>query len=158
VTLLTQRAVALVVVALLLAGCGAFVAPAPTPAEMDDVIAQLVLRGATIHRLVSGDAGCPSSSLHDNAVHMEISLGSQSATHEIYLLRWRRPTDYDSAAQAFADCVAEYGSLDAAQTVSQVDSNPWRAYGPGWTPQVQQTLLDALHAAGGADSVASMTP
>jgi hypothetical protein len=143
---------------LLLAGCGVFTAPAPTPAEMDDVIAQLVLRGATIHRLVSGDAGCPSSSLHDNAVHMEISLGTQSATHEIYLLRWRRPSDYDAAAQPFTDCVTEFASLNPAQTVSQVDSNPWRAFGPGWTPEVQQTLLEALHAAGGANSVASMAP
>ena len=141
--------VAMALVAVLLTACGVFTAPAPTPAEMDDVIAQLVLRGATIHRLVSGDAGCPSSGLHDNAVHMEISLDTQSATHEIYLLRWRRPSDYDAAAQAFTDCVTEYGSLNAGQVVSQVDSNPWRAYGPGWTPQLQQTLVDALHAAGG---------
>ena len=135
---------------LLLAGCGAFVAPAPTPAEMDDVIADLVLRGATVHRLVSGDAGCPSQDLHDNAIHMEIALGSQSATHEIYLMRWRRQSDYDAAAQSFADCVAEYQAANPTQTVTQLEANPWRAYGPGWTPQVQETLQAALEAAGGS--------
>ena len=136
--------------ALLLTGCGAFVAPAPTPAEMDDVIADLVLRGATVHRLVSGDAGCPSQDLHDNAIHMEIALGSQSATHEIYLMRWRRQSDYDAAAQDFADCVAEYQTANPDQTVTQLEANPWRAYGPGWTPQVQETLQAALEAAGGS--------
>jgi hypothetical protein len=136
--------------ALLLCGCGAFVEPAPTPAEMDDVIADLVLRGATVHRLVSGDAGCPTQDLHDNAIHMEIALDDQSATHEIYLMRWRRQSDYDVAAPAFADCVAEYQAANPERTVTQLEANPWRAYGPGWTPQVQQTLQAALEAAGGS--------
>jgi hypothetical protein len=142
-------ALVLAAMALLMTGCGAFTAPAPTPAEMDDVIADLVLRGATVHRLVSGDAGCPSQDLHDNAVHMEIALGTQSATHEIYLFRWRRQSDYDSAAQAFADCVAEFQAANPTRTVTQLEANPWRAYGPGWTPQVVETVRAALEAAGG---------
>lgn len=116
---------------------------------MDDVIAALVLRQITIHRLVSGDAGCPSSDLHNNAVKLEVSIGDRSATHEVYLLRWRRSTDFADGAQAFAYCVVEYQALHPGQAVSQVESQPWRAYGPGWPVDLGQTLLDALHAAGG---------
>lgn len=116
---------------------------------MDDVIAALVLRGVTVHRLVSGDAGCPSSDLRSNAVHMEVALGSQSATHEIYLFRWRRAGDFDSSGQAFADCIAEYESLNPGRPVDRLEARPWRAYGPGWTDALRATLTDALRSVGG---------
>ena len=141
---------ALLLSAILFIGCGVFVAPSPTPAEMDDVISALVLRGVTIHTLVSGDAGCPGSRLHSNGVHMEVALGAQSSLHTIYLLRWRAPSDFTASAQEFADCVTEFEAAHPGNIISQVEANPWRAYGPGWTDQVRTTLLDALHASGGA--------
>lgn len=137
-------------VALTVAACGNFTAPIPTPGTMDDVIAGLVLRGMTVHRLVSGTAGCPSSELHSNAVMMEVAIDARSATHALYLFRWRRPGDYADSAQAFADCVAEYEALNPGQSISQLESEPWRAYGPGWPPDLAPRLLDALRAAGGA--------
>jgi hypothetical protein len=130
--------------------CGVFVEPSPTPAEMDDVIAALVLRDVTIHTLVSGDAGCPGSGLHGNGVHMEVAIGAQSALWTIYLLRWRRSSDFDAGAQEFADCIAEFEAANPGRTVVQVASNPWRAYGPNWPDPLRTIVSDALHAAGGA--------
>ncbi len=144
-----MRGLISLLLALTVAACGNFTAPIPTPGTMDDVIAGLVLRGVTVHRLVSGNAGCPSSELHNNAVMLEVSIDDRSATHAIYLLRWRRASDYAGSAQAFADCVAEYQALNPGQTVSRVESEPWRAYGPGWPPDLAPRLLDALRAAGG---------
>lgn len=143
-----KRAAVVAVLALLLVACGTFTEPAPTPAEMDDVIAALVLRGVTVHRLTSGDPGCPSRDLQDNAVHMEVALGAQSALHDIYLLRWRRASDFDAAAQSFADCVAQYEVQNPGRQTGQLEANPWRAYGPFWTPELDATVADALHAAG----------
>lgn len=145
------RLAALALAALLIIGCGSgpIVAPTPTAAAMDDVIAALVLRRLTIHSLVSGDPGCPSSELHSNAVRMEVAIDDRSATHAIYLLRWRRTDDYAGSAQAFADCVAEFEALNPGQTVSQVESDPWRAYGPGWAPDLAPRLLDAFRSVGG---------
>lgn len=134
----------------ILAACETFTAPIATPGTMDDVIAGLVLRGITIHGLVSGDPGCPSSDLHDNAVRLEVSLDTRSASHEIYLLRWRRTASFGDAARPFADCVAEYQSLHPEQLISQVESEPWRAYGPNWPTDLAPRILDALRAAGGA--------
>ena len=144
-----MRGLCMALMALALSGCGSFSAPAPTPGTMDDVIAALVLRGMTVHRLVSGDAGCSSSDLHDNAVRLEVSLDTRSATHEVYLIRWRRTANFGDAAQAFANCVAEYQALNPGSTITWVESEPWRAYGPGWPPDLGQRLLDALRAAGG---------
>jgi hypothetical protein len=137
-------------VVLTVAACGNITQPpAPTPGSMDDVIAELVLRGASVHNPTSGDAGCPSAGLHDNAVRFDIALGTQSSTREVYLLRWRRQSDFDGTAQSFADCVAEYRALHPGVQVSTFELRPWRAYGPGWSPQLEQLLADALAAAGG---------
>jgi hypothetical protein len=145
-----MRAAVLALVAVLALGCGAFPAPTATPGAMDDVISALVLRGITIHSLASGDAGCPGSELHNNGVRLEVSIDNRSATHYVYLVRWRRPSDFADSPQAFADCIAEYQALNPGQTVSQVESEPWRAYGPGWAQDLGPRLLEALRASGGA--------
>ena len=46
--------------------------------------------------------------------------------------------------------MTEYRAANPDQTVTQLEANPWRAYGPGWTPQIQETLQAALEAAGGS--------
>lgn len=144
-----MRSVAMVLLVLLAFGCGAFSAPSPTPGGMDDVIAALVLRGVTVHRLVSGNPGCSNGNLHGNAVLLEVAIDNQSASHEIYLFRWRRPADFDAAAADFDACVAEYGSLNPGHRVDRLEARPWRAYGPGWTDDLRATLTDALRAASG---------
>jgi len=145
------RFAAFALASLIVIGCGSgtVTAPTPTPASMDDVIAALVLRRLTIHRLVSGDPGCPGSDLHSNALRLEVAIDDRSATHEVYLFRWRRAADFAGSAQAFADCVAAYKALQPGTTVSQVDSEPWRAYGPGWAPDLAPKLLDAFQSVGG---------
>lgn len=133
--------------ALGLVGCGAFQAPAATPAAMDDVIANLVLRDVTVLRLVSGDPGCPTSSFQDNAVHLTLVVGAQSASHEVYLLRWKNQAAFDANASTFDDCVAEFQALGMG--TSRLDVSPWRAYGPTWPAQLQTILEQSLRAAGG---------
>ena len=144
-----RQTLALTLLAVVVAACGSFTAPSPTPEAMDDVIANLVLRGASIHNPVSGDAGCPSSDLHNNAVRFDVSLGTRSATQPVYLLRWRRTSDFDAGAQAFNNCVAEYHALHPDQQLTTLERNPWRAYGPGWSIELGQVISDALAASGG---------
>lgn len=145
-----MRTVAAAVLALaILIGCGGSQPPTPTPGTLNDVIANLVLRGANVHNLVSGDPGCPTSALHDNALSLEVALGNQSALHQIYLFRWRRASDFDAAAQAFADCVAEYEALHPGVEVGQLESSPWRAYGTLWTDELETIVRDAVLATEG---------
>lgn len=143
---------ALLAAALLVGGCYGDSGPGPTPGEMDDVIANIVLQDVTVLHLTSGDTGCTTSSLHDNAVHMTIAIGAQSASHELYLLRWKNQAKFDAAAGEFAACVSEYQTSHAGAGVSQIDAYPWRAYGPGWTTQVSTILSNALVAAGASAS------
>jgi len=145
------RALMLLVASLLFAACGG-VTPTPSPGNMDDVIANLVLQGVTVHRLTSGDAGCPTTaggSVHDNAVYLEVAIGAQSALHRIHLLRWRRPADFEAGKAAFDQCVEEYRARNPGVEVSTLEAAPWRAYGPGWSDMMTTILNDALLATGG---------
>jgi len=136
--------------ALSIGGCYGNSGPGPTPGAMDDVIANIVLQDTTVLHLTSGDPGCPTSSLHDNAVHLTLVIGAQSASHEVYLLRWKNQREFDDAAADFAACVSGFTASNPGTDVTQLDAYPWRAYGPGWTTQLSAILVDALYATGGA--------
>ena len=135
--------------ALISGACASGAAPTPTPGGMDEAIANLVLRGVTIHRLVSGDPGCPTSDLHDNAVHLEVSFAAQSSIKDIYLFQWRRATDYDASSEAFNDCVSEYAELRPGIEVTPVYAAPWRAYGSQWGDDLTNVVEAALRDATG---------
>ena len=149
-------AVALLATAVSVGGCYGDSGPGPTPGEMDDVIANIVLQDVTVLHLTSGDAGCPTGPLHDNAVHLTVAIGAQNASHEIYLLRWKNQADFDAAAGDFAACVSEYEAGNPSAIVGQLQASPWRAYGPFWTPQLNTIVMNALRAAGGG--MASPSP
>ena len=152
---LTERSVRLglvVALALLVGGCYGDDGPGPTPGEMDDVIADIVLQNVTVLHLTSGDAGCPTSALHENAVHLTVVIGAQNASHEVYLLRWKNQATFDAAAADFAACVSQFNTANPGAIMSQLDEFPWRVYGPGWTTQLTAILTNALLAAGGGVS------
>ena len=140
---------ALVLAGGLVVGCYGNSTPGPTPGSMDNVIANIVLQDVTVLRLTSGDAGCPTSSLHDNAAHLTLVIGDQSASHEVYLLRWKNQREFDDATADFAACLAEYRAVNPASTVTEITSPPWRAYGPSLNSPIGPIIFNALRAAGG---------
>ena len=153
-----KRWVALAAVGLMamaVVGCYGDDGPGPTPGTMDDVIAAIVLQNITVLHLTSGDAGCSTASLHENAVHLSLVIGSQNASHDVYLLNWKNQATYNAAAAAVAACQAEYQASHPGVTMTQLDAYPWRAYGPGWTPELYAKLANAFTA---VDGTVSATP
>ena len=140
---------------LVVGGCYGDDGPGPTPGTMDDVIGAIVLQGITVQHLTSGDAGCSTASLHENAVHMTLVIGNQNASHEVYFFNWKNQAKYDAAASDFAACMAEYSSLNPGAQVTRLDAYPWRAYGPGWTTELYAKIADALTS---VDGTVSATP
>ena len=135
-----------VLLALVVTGC--YSSPGPSPVGgIEEVIASLVLRGVTVTSLVSGDAGCSDPTLHDNAVHLSVSYQDQST--EIYVLQWRRTSDFDAAADAYANCLADFRSHNPGSAVASVDVPPWRAFGKDPTGQVMPLVSAAIREAGG---------
>jgi hypothetical protein len=134
---------------LLVGGCYGNSGPGPTPGSMDNVIANIVLQDVTVHRITSGDAGCTTTMLHDNAVHLTLVIGDQSASHEVYLLRWKNQAEYDEAVDDFTACLEEYRALNPSAPVSAINSPPWRVYGPSLNGPIGPIIFNALLAAGG---------
>jgi hypothetical protein len=134
----------------LVVGCASNGIPAATPAGMDDLVAALVVRGASITDQVAGDAGCADRTLIGNAVRLDVRMSDEDAVSPVYVFRWRRVADFDAAAAPFADCVAEFGQRTGAEHMDQVSHTLWRAYGPNWPARLRDAVNAALLQAGGA--------
>lgn len=135
-------------VVVLACGSGSAADPTETPGTMDDAIAALVLNGVAIHNLVGGDSGCAAQDLHDNAVRLEVSVGTMSSTRAIYLMRWRRQSDFDAAADTFASCITDFSEQTGALAIDQVANAPWRAFGADWPDPLRRAVADALDSVG----------
>lgn len=147
---MTHAAIKLAVLALFAAlaalGCGP--EPSATPGDMVTLLNELTAHGTTVRDMVAGDAGCSDPTLRDNATRLQLTLASEERDHTVYLFRWRRQSDYDTAAASFSLCVSEFANrLSSSVRVDTVAASPWRAYGPGWTPTLHDALQQSLEAA-----------
>jgi hypothetical protein len=138
---------ACVFVALLVqVGCGA--APSPTPGDILAVRDELVRRGVTIGSVVGGESACPRQPLHDNALHLVVSVSSDARPRDLYLYLFR-PREFEETAAQMDACEAEYAEAVGDGPTSRVDVAPYRALGNGWSPDLEQAVTEALGAAGG---------
>ena len=145
-----SRVIATFLAASIAAACGTG-SPSPSAAEMTEFLQGLVLRGATIHEQVGGDAGCSDSTLYGNALRLELTLAQDGNDYEVFVFRWRKPTDFDASAVRFEGCLDEFASGSARDAnVESVEVRPWRAFGPGWSPELRATLEETFRASGGA--------
>lgn len=129
----------------LAAACGGQ-APTPSPGGFSDVIAQLVLRGVTVQEHVSGDDGCPRVELHDNAARLTVSIGEDATRQDVYLFRWRREADYLASVSSFFMCVTDFRSQAPGGVIDVVESSPWRAFGTGWSDQLETAIRESIAA------------
>lgn len=143
-TTLGSRWLAAVVAAALAAGCYGGEST-PTPGGTTEVMQELTRSGLRIEGAVSGDAGCGSTSLSDNAVHLRVTLPPDTTIRDVYLFTFRS-TAYDGGAALVDDCQAALGAAGAGPTV-RVDVAPFRAFGPGWPPALRDVVTRALAAA-----------
>jgi hypothetical protein len=143
-----QRLSLFVFVAVLIAGCGAFTAPAQTAGDFTDIVGALVLRNMTITDQVSGDDGCTNSALYSNAVRYDVRPAGDTVSYPVYVFGWKSQQTFDADKPAFDACVQAYKGGDQG-TMTTVEHLPWRAYGPGWPDTVKSAVDAALTGAGG---------
>ena len=145
---ISARCLALLL-ALVALGCGGSPTATFSAGDLSAVQEALALRGATILNMVSGDPGCERSDLHSNAVRVELQLADEASQQRAYLIRWRRPAQFEAGQVAFDECVARAGAGSGAGAVDTLQVPPWRAHGRGWTPEFRRVLEDSLRATTG---------
>ena len=143
-----KKSVAIALVALLVSGCGAFTAPAPTAGDHTDIVGPLVRRGMTVTTQVSGDPGCDNSALHSNAVRYDIRPGGDTNTYPVYIFGWKSQATFDADKPAFEACVQTHAQTTPG-SIQTVEHLPWRAYGVGWPTALNTAVDAALSEAGG---------
>lgn len=146
---LVRGAALAVAVALAAMACGP--TPTPSPEDMTGVLNELAAHGATVKDIVAGDAGCADPSLHGNASRLTLTLAVDGRDYEVYLFRWRRPSDYEAANGPFQQCVAEFVQ-NRSTDVEIVEVAPWRAFGAGWTFDAKEAIEQSLAAAAAGGS------
>jgi hypothetical protein len=143
-------AIATLLAATSLAGCGALTVspPVPGPESFPELSSQLGRVGVVVESWTSGDDGCDDPTLSATAIRFEVTGVDQPApvTLRIYIFRnrdaWeRRQADVDTCVAAWADDPA---------TFEIVSTSPYVLAGQGpWPPGFEAALRTALTAAAG---------
>jgi hypothetical protein len=140
---------AVVVAALAVIGCGSEVSssqPLPTPGGYPEIFAAWALNGISVHERTSGEMGCGDPTLADNALHVVVSMAPDPTPRDVYLFRFRNSVRWADAQPLIDACQATFEAISARAggPVARVDVSPYRAFGDGWTPELEAALERGL--------------
>jgi hypothetical protein len=141
------RAFALTLV-VVIAGCSALSgrSPAPTPADFAGIAANLVRRGITVTRVVSGDAGCDDRTLARTAISFEASGADQPSPVKLHLFSFADQEAFDRLRPAIDACARSF--VIDPETFSSIDASPFVLAGQGpWSPEFEARLRAGLQEA-----------
>lgn len=143
---------ALVVAAVLviaLAGCGRATAlPSPTPADFVGIVEHLTKAGVGIRDVVSGDAGCPDSTLARTAISLSASGLDQVEPVRIRIYVFRDRAAWERLSGSVAVCARSY--VTDVATYESLAPSPYVVSGQGpWAPAFAAALEAAFTAAAG---------
>ncbi len=142
--------IVIVLLAVLLAGCGTRAAglPQPSPAGFPTIVAQLAAAGITVTNQVSGDAGCKDSTLVSTAVGFTATGLDQLAPVRIHIYMFADAPTWTRLSNTVAQCAQSFVTDPASY--ESVDPSPYVVAGQGpWGAQFRTTLRAVLTAAAG---------
>jgi hypothetical protein len=124
-------ALAVVWLAIVVAGCGQIVgsSPPPTPADFPGIAGILTKRGIAVSHVVSGDAGCADPELARTAIRFAASGLDQAVPVALRVYIFRDRAAYDRRRLA-VDACARAWITDPSQLVS-IDAAPFTLMGQG---------------------------
>jgi hypothetical protein len=138
---------------------------AATPVPPDDsqgVLRAIARRGVTFEGAIAGETGCADPTLAGNAIVFQARLGG-AAARPVYLFRFRNRRAWEASAAAVDQCLERYAAQAGRPpgSIARIDVSPYRAFGPGWEPELETLLGEALAEAargGGGPSASPSAP
>jgi hypothetical protein len=140
----------LLLVALVVDGCGIVSTspPAPTPADFSDLAIELTQQGIVIDNVVSGDAGCDDPVLIPTAIAMDASGMGQTKPVRIYLYVFRTSEVFERLRSTVDDCARAF--VTDPESFESIDQSPYVLAGQGpWAPAFEAALRKGLEVAAG---------
>ncbi len=147
---LARSVAALVVVALLTAGCGSIslASPPPTPTDFPGLTGRLSLAGVTVSDWVSGDAGCISDTLRSAAISFKVAGLDQATPVKVYLYIFRNRAAWDKHRADIGPCAQAF--VTDAQTFAEIEQSPYVLAGQGpWATRFAAALRQVMADAAG---------
>jgi hypothetical protein len=144
------RPVAIAVAILAVTACGTIstMPPAPTPADFQGIAGELTKRSIAIDHLVSGDAGCPDTTLIPTAIGLTADGIDQVEPVRIYLYIFRDRPAFERLRARVDECARSF--VTDAATFETVEQSPFVLAGQGpWAPGFEAAIRDALEVAAG---------
>lgn len=138
------------IVALLVAACGAITTtpPAPTPADFGGIAAELSRHGITVDDIVSGDAGCDDRELIPTAIALTASGVDQTKPVRIYLYIFNNEASLQKLRSRIDTCARSF--VTDAETFESFEQSPYVVAGQGpWAPGFEAALRAGLEVAAG---------
>ncbi|MEO7118425.1 MAG: hypothetical protein ABIZ34_05570 [Candidatus Limnocylindrales bacterium] len=140
----TTRSLAMMVAALLVAGCYNFSTPQYRPGDTRQVTEALIAHGVGITASVSGETACNDPGLVGNAVHLSVSTAADPTVLDLYLYTFKS-SKWDESKDAVDRCEDEYApTLPPTMVTKRVDIPTYRAFGAGWSEDLAQRIEAAL--------------
>src|SRR3712207_8168074 len=105
------------------------------------IFEQIAVSGGTIVSVTSGDPGCDDPTLAGNAVRARVRApGGEEA--DVHLLTFRNRPFWEASAATADACVDELTARSGGlpDAVKRLDISPYRAWGTGWTPELEGLL------------------
>lgn len=142
---------ATVLVATVLAGCGATTTvgpPKPTPMDIVGIADELAALGVVVTNVVSGDAGCDDPDMIGAAIGFDAEGLDQATPTRVRLYIFRNRAAYEKQRQAVDACAASWVTDPA--TFEAIDVSPYVAAGQGpWGAELKAAMRAALTTAAG---------
>lgn len=142
-------AVLAVTVCLIVSGCGrAKAVPSPTPADFAGIVEQLTKAGITVGNVVSGDAGCPNTTLAPTAIAFDAHGLDQAPALRIRVYIFRNRDSWQRLSGSVATCARSY--VTDPSTYESLAPSPFVVSGQGpWPTRFAAALKEAFTAAAG---------
>ncbi len=140
--------VAVVMAAVLIAGCDSLApgSPPATPTDFAGIVAELAATGITVDHVVEGDPGCPNERLARTAISFDATGVGQTTSTRIYLYAFKDDATYQELRPAIDTCARSY--VVDSSAYAAVDASPYVLAGPGpWAPAFKDALRTALQRA-----------
>jgi hypothetical protein len=145
-----MRRLLLLGVVFVVAACGmaSGTRPAATPADFEGITAQLALRGISVNRFVSGNAGCDDPTLRPTAIAFDAGGLDQAATVRLHVYIFRNRETFERLRSSVDSCAAAF--VTDPESFESVDASPYVVAGQGpWGPRFKAALRDGLTVAAG---------
>jgi len=139
---------ALGVLALTACGHGVGV-PSPTPADFAGIVEQLSHDGVSVSNVVSGDAGCPDSTLAPTAIGFDAKGLDQATPVRVRVYIFRNRDAWQRLGASVATCAQSY--VSDPSTYESLAPSPFVVSGQGpWPPGFAAALKAAFTTAAGS--------